>query len=377
MSYALGMNQNGGCACGTPMGQMTTSKDGSSQAMYPGLHVVESFNSDIVVDQGTTQEMLMCFVQGNVSEEIQCVKKDGTLQFAGNAKLCFKAGDRVRVVNFDKCYEDAPEIYQVEANPLKVDGRWTIKLIATPADAAATPPIPAGKAFVDTIAGLEFDTTDLFCFMPKTEIVPIGCVQPTKAEPIYPPRLLLHRPAGDMVLTGAVSYRNDFYDEFGVTYDGTDWAVVSPQVTGIAMPGDYITSPDANINEPIRILEVRPVTVMNPDGTGTMVVEKWHLERKVDPSKCSLTYVRRGTTLNFETYQDGDCVRIIIPSGMTSGLQLNPNWQTDGLYNMGRYTITATWATLRGGKLAPRTEVIRSGNLMVRPTHHFSVTNHR
>jgi hypothetical protein len=77
--------------------------------------------------------------------------------------------------------------------------------------------------------------------------------------------------------------------------------------------------------------------------------------------------------MQFEIIADGDCNRVIIPGSMSSGLQLPQEWRdSNGDYDIGRYTITATWGVLRNGKLASRTEVIKAGRVTLRPTHHFA-----
>jgi hypothetical protein len=120
-------------------------------------------------------------------------------------------------------------------------------------------------------------------------------------------------------------------------------------------------------------MEVRQVEVMKADGSGTEIIEKWFLEKSVVATSCALVQIRRGLALDLEVVQEGDCWRVIIPGGDTAGMQFPEEWKTDMGYYIGKYTISATWAVLRNGKLAPRSEIIKAGNAYVRPSHMFSV----
>lgn len=368
MAYALGTPVGSGCGCSTG----TTAADILKSLDIPGLMLHDARSSDLYIDQGATQESVICYMSGMVSPEVSCIKKDGTLQFGSEAKLCFKKDDLVRILNFDDCKADSGEIYQLVADPVMVGSNWEFKLQATPANAAALPPVAAGPSFIDAISKLPFDSSNTHCFTGSVNRAPIGCVQTVKKSSSAP-RLMLHIPGTKLALSGAVSSRDDYYDEFGVSTDGTDWISASAEVAGRVKIGDFITSPDASINTPIRILQVRKVEVRKSDNSGNEFIERWQVERKVATVECALVYIRRGTSMQFEIVPDGDCSRIIIPGSMTSGLQLPAEWKTaDGYYDLGRYTITASWGVLRNGKLAPRTEVIKSGRVMLRPTHHFS-----
>jgi hypothetical protein len=212
-NYALGMSGTG-CGCGT-------SVSGGAQGNAPdmvvnGLMGQGAMDTDLIIDQGTTQEMLMCFTSGMIGEEIKCVKSDGTLIFAKDKRPCYKAGDLVRMVGFDNCVEDASQIYKVDAPATLVDNLWNVKLVVND---TATPPGPDPIA---AFANLDFDaTTGIYCFSGGTVAqLPIGCVQLKAREAEAAPRLLMHIPAGNLAITGAVFARNDYYTEFGVTFDG-------------------------------------------------------------------------------------------------------------------------------------------------------------
>ncbi len=360
-SYALGM---GGSDCGCGTGVSGGAQGNAADMVVNGLMGHGAMNSDLIIDQGTTQETLMCFTSGAISSEIKCVRNDGVVQFAKNEKPCFKYGDLVRLVGFDNCVADATQVYKVDVAPILVNNLWEMKLIAND---TITPPGPDPIA---VFAHLEF-VGGQYCFAGGAVApLPIGCVQLTPREAESAPRLMMHIPAGKLAITGAVFARSDYFAEFGVSFDGTN--VATSTILGRVKAGDFIQSPDAGIVDPVKVIEVRQVEVM-AEGGGTKFIEKYYLEKAVPSSTCALIQVRRGLSLDLEIVQDGDCWRIIIPGADTAGMQFPEEWKTDMGYYIGKYTISATWAVLRNGKLAPRSEIIKAGNAYVRPSHLFQV----
>jgi hypothetical protein len=358
-NYALGMA--GSCNCSSSSGDSYAS---AAPMIVNGLYSVSALDRDLIIDQGTTHELLLCFTNGNIGAEVKCIKKNGTLVFAKEDRPCYKSGDLVRLVGFDNCVSDASQVYEVDGAPTLVDNLWNLKLKATTT--------PAGPNPVTAFAHLEFEN-DLYCFSGGTvKTVPIGCVQDKARDAEAAPRLLPHIPAPDLALSGAVFAKHDYFDEFGLSFDGGNEATVANAVIGRIAAGDFLMSKDAGLSEPVRVTEVRRVEVMKADGSGTEFIERLILDRAVVSTACALVQVRRGASLDLEIEPDGSCWRIIIPGGDTAGMQFNDSDRTDKGYWLGTYTITATWATLRGGKLAPRSEVIRAGNAYVRPTHMFT-----
>ena len=94
MAYALGTPVGSGCGCSTG----TAAADILKSLDIPGLMLHDARSSDLYIDQGATQESVICYMSGVVSPEVSCIKKDGTLQFGSEAKLCFKKDDLERIV---------------------------------------------------------------------------------------------------------------------------------------------------------------------------------------------------------------------------------------------------------------------------------------